>query len=1075
MRMLAAALASSLLLPTYLAAPAAPSAGPPAVAAAGEVVIGEITNGGPAGGADAFFELHNRSERAVSLRGWSVYRCDEDGLRAKRSLPEVLLDDVVIAPDARFTAAQMSAALPAAADAVFSQTVSTRGFGLVLIAPDGSVADSVAAYPSGPSPALSECGTADVPVTLAWALNESWQRDPSGRWVRAAATPGAPFATTPRRAVPPVKIVEIAPAGPDGRGDDIVELMNAGTRPVSLAGWRLYRCTALGEASDETLQHTFPDGALLRPGARVLVGGPEFRGEAEVRTSPSLADLVSGVMLTTAEGVRVDGVTVSAQHDTACQSGQDRLDGILDHRTGESWQLTDGGEWVVAPRTPGDANATRDQRLVAGELAYPSGGGVAISEFATDPPLPGGRARHAYVELGNYGSAREDISGWRLIACGPDGFRSVEDLAVVPPETALAPGETWRAALAGTVEAMEAESVFTAAFAIEGAGVWVEDAFGRRVDSVGVYHRNEMDESVERRSPCTKGLALATFAVDRLRGETYQRAAFTGDDATDFVPAPATPGRIDRRPAVEAAALLGVAGTAALDVTARATALVEARSAAAVLRSDLVPVRTARAGATPEPLRARATANEQEVSIDAPAARDDGYGLPYLRLSIEVPPGGGEIAWSGRVVGRTAAAMSVWNPASGQWRFLDGAEGDRTAVGPEARSSVVLSGRVDAAEVVAGSADLLIQVVPRPSAVGAAAGLAEPADYDVALAHITDTQYLSESYPEVYAAEVAWITGNAVARKIGFAVHTGDLIQSWVDPDQREERARREFAIASDMQAELDRSVPNSVLPGNHDNKRGLTNELFNEYFGPHRYAESPWFGESIAPGDNRAGWSSFEAAGARFVVISLPYGYGETEVAWAEQVVADHPDANIVIATHEHVTPKGHGGPAARSNSSRWLSSGDLLWDRIVAPHRNVVLVLSGHFHGVGAIVTEDAGGIPGHTVVEAVADYQEFRTPTGERATGFQRLLQIDLGGGTLAVDTFSVPLAAAASHPYDYVQFVPDNGTEGIHSNERPWNVLERGLQNRYTEQDDAFAVPLTLQFPKAVETDAVTVRR
>jgi hypothetical protein len=1073
--MLAAAVASSLLLSSFVA-PAGAAADVPPVASSGDVVISEITNGGRSGGADAFFELHNTSAKRLSLRGWSVYRCDEDGLRAKSSVPEVILDDVVLAPGGRFTAAQMSAALPVEPDAVFSRTVSTRGFGLVLIAPDASVSDSFAAYPSTESPGLSECGPADVPAALAWALGESWQRDTSGEWVRSSATPGAPFVAPARALRPPrVRIVEIAPAGAAGSGDDIVELQNTGTVPVPLDGWRLYRCTALGEASAETLQHTFADGTVLAPGDRLLVGGPDFPGDPDVRTSPSLADLVSGVLLTTGDGARVDGVSVSAQYDTACQSGAGRLDGILDYRTGESWQLTDEGVWVVAARTPLQTNAEQQRRPAVNDFSY-AGADVAISEVATDPELPAGHVRHAYVELGNYGSATVDLSGWKVIGCRADGFRALTDLAVVPAGTTIAPGATWTAALAGTAAARTADVVFTTPFPTSGGGVWVEDAAGRRMDSVGVFHRNEMDESVERRSPCTKGLGLATFAVDRLRGETYQRAGFTGDDATDFVAAEATPDRIDRRLPVDTAALLSIAGVASPQMTRAAAPLSEARSARARPSPEGEPavVLSAVAGSAPEPLRAQRGVEETEVTGEVLTARDDGYDLPYLRMTVRVPATGGEIVWSGRVVGRTAVAMSVWDPSADRWRGVDQGQGGSTAPDGDAEATVDLTGLVRPGEVVNGSAEILVQVVPR-TVTADAGGIADPADYDVALAHITDTQYLSESYPEVYAAEVAWITRNAAERKIGFAVHTGDLIQSWVDPDQREDRARREFGVASVMQAALDARVPNSVLPGNHDNKRGLTNELFNEYFGPDRYAGRNWFGGSITPNDNRASWSWFEAAGARFVVVSLPYAYGEEEVRWAESVVAEHTDANVVIATHEHVTPKGHGGPAARSNSSRWVSHADLLWDRVIAPHRNVVLVLSGHFHGVGALVTEDAGGIPGHTVVEAVADYQEFRTPTGERATGFQRLLQLDLAGGALAVDTFSVPLSAAASHPYDYVQFVPDNGTEGIHSNERPWNVLGRGLQNRYTEEDDAFEVPLTLQFAKAVETDALTLRQ
>jgi hypothetical protein len=339
---------------------------------------------------------------------------------------------------------------------------------------------------------------------------------------------------------------------------------------------------------------------------------------------------------------------------------------------------------------------------------------------------------------------------------------------------------------------------------------------------------------------------------------------------------------------------------------------------------------------------------------------------------------------------------------------------------------------------------------------------------------LTDTQYYSEAYPEVYAAQVAWIAANAGDRRIAFAAHTGDLVQNWIDPDQSEDRARFEFERASRFQAVLDDAgIPNSVLPGNHDSKRGVTYDLFNEYFPPSRYADRDWFGGSIAPDDNRAGYATFRAAGAAFLVVTLPYAYGEEEVAWAENVVRQHPDHNVVVATHEHLTPKTREAAAARSNSSRWLSQADLLWDRLIAPHRNVVLVLSGHFHGLGAIVTEDAGGIPGHTVVEALADYQEFRTHSGERATGFQRMLQFDLGGGRLAVDTLSVPLGAVSSHPYDYRQFVPDDGDSRTGSNERPWNIVADGLQHRYTEADDAFTVDLALQHAKAVETDGVWV--
>ncbi|MEO5920972.1 MAG: hypothetical protein ABIQ01_07500, partial [Pseudolysinimonas sp.] len=284
--------------------------------------------------------------------------------------------------------------------------------------------------------------------------------------------------------------------------------------------------------------------------------------------------------------------------------------------------------------------------------------------------------------------------------------------------------------------------------------------------------------------------------------------------------------------------------------------------------------------------------------------------------------------------------------------------------------------------------------------------------------------------------------------------------------------ARREFETASAIQAILDDvGVPNSVLPGNHDSKRGVDRSLFNDYFPVSRYAGQPWFGGSIAPDDNSANYSTFERAGARVLMLSLPYAYGETEIAWASDVVTSHPDYNVVISTHEYVTAKTVEVAAGHSVNSRWVSHGGQLWDEVIAPNRNVVLVLAGHFHGVGQIVNVDAGGISGHTVVEMLADYQEFRTHTGERGTGFQRLLQIDLASGTVAVDTFSARLDAAASFPYDYRQFVPDNGMPSTLSNERPWAIVEAGLQNRYTAEDDEFTAQVSFQYEKSVQTGGV----
>lgn len=1055
------------------------------------VLLSEFANGGARSEADSFFELRNYGDEPVDLTGWNVYRCNEHGLRRGAANPELDLHGVVLEPGQTFTVARIGAALAGgvAADASISNALPAAGFGLDLVDADGRRVDAVGVFPNAPWPMLSECTNGrNLPNVLDYAAGESWQRvdttgDPAADYVIAGSTPGA--ANAERSDVHPdlssgVRIDEFAPYGDGGGGDDFVELRNTGNRAVDLRGWRLYRCTAAGRLTSDSLQWT-GDGARLDPGARFVIGGPGFDGHTDARTSVSLADAGSGVLLRDDEGRLVDRVAAYPYADSACQNGDDKLPAVLDAAADESYQRVgtsgvDAEDFVIAPRTPGARNARVQDAVFGAPFEYADAGGVAVSELATDPSvdgMPDGSVQRNYIELGNYGDRPADLSGWRLLRCTADGRRDPQPLVTIERGTVLEPDATFVAALENTAAAAGADAVYTAPLDFLGTGVWVEDARGARIDSVGVYQANEMDRLNEAASACTKGLSLTTYEPDRLLGETYLRSRFTGSDADDFVVDEATPGRLD---AAEWRDRTLAAPAALRPVELRVETRTAARVTAAAWRAErdferaepVTGVIEAAAGVVEGALTAFSAPDERPLSADelsAPVA-DDRWGHPYQRIVLDASgmQAGDELHWSGTTTGRNEVQLSVWDPAAQGWRRLDAGMG--------AGGRVQLAGELREGELDDGRVTVLVQNGPRTQPTLHAepdGAFAAPSDYDFALTHLTDTQYLSETYPEVYTGMASWIVANADARKIAFVSHTGDLVQNWVDPDQNTVRAEREFERASAIQGILDDAgVPNSVLPGNHDNKRGLDPSLFNAWFGPERYADTAWYGGSIAPDDNSANYSTFERDGARFLMLSLPYAYGEREIRWAEQVVSAHPEHNVVLSTHEHLTPKDRIEPARRSDSSRWVSRASELWKRVVAPNRNVIAVLCGHFHGVGQIVTEDAGGIPGHDVVELLADYQEFRTHTGERATGFQRLLQVDLAGGTIAVDTFSTRLNSTSSAEYDYEQFMPDNGMAEASSNARPWRIVEHGLQERYTAADDEFTAQVNFQHRKQVAT-------
>lgn len=318
----------------------------------------------------------------------------------------------------------------------------------------------------------------------------------------------------------------------------------------------------------------------------------------------------------------------------------------------------------------------------------------------------------------------------------------------------------------------------------------------------------------------------------------------------------------------------------------------------------------------------------------------------------------------------------------------------------------------------------LATVVPAHATTPAPDGrFADPATYDVAIAHITDTQYLARCangsgiLPTIRNRCQAindgisqWIVNQATARKIAYTVHTGDLIDSYWGAMPN--LARGEMTHASQALDVLDRAgMPYGVVPGNHDTRYGKEPSIFNATFGPQRFARQTGYQGPWRTGDNSNHVDTFSAGGADFAVVSLGYGVDEADIAWANAEIAKRPRHNVIIATHAYLTPSmapdGRGGGASADYQAV---------RRVVDAHRNVFLVLSGHEHGVATNVRTDAG-TPGHRVVELMADYQSYSAGwDGPGHAGFLRLLQLDVKHGRLTVDTYSPSLDSHRSRDYD-----------------------------------------------------------
>ena len=417
---------------------------------------------------------------------------------------------------------------------------------------------------------------------------------------------------------------------------------------------------------------------------------------------------------------------------------------------------------------------------------------------------------------------------------------------------------------------------------------------------------------------------------------------------------------------------------------------------------------------------APATGAGTPVDLSSVAASDDQYvdsaptsDEPFQRYDVRVSKVRGaktvSLSWEGKVAADRVAVLSVWNVETQEWTEVASARGtdgaDTTLVG-RTRLGPTIDG--DVVHLLVEARDPFDEVPSTPDEA-----FENPDDYSFSIAWITDTQYLSQGgaagearYGDAYAAMTQWVADNAADRKIVYSAHTGDVINNWQVTGRNEPLARSEYVFASGKMATLDAAVPNGVTPGNHDNKTGSNNDLFNEFFPPDAFdaAEAVvstgedgegYYGGPWQTGDNHNHYDLVEAGGVKLLFLYLGYGVKPEEVAWANQVLAEHRDRKAVVLTHSYLEPSnapdGRGGELTSDD-------GQTIFDDVVLPNPNVFLTLSGHTHGVGLNIKRDVGA-KGHVVVEMLANQQFYELlDDGERRVGHLRLLQVDLTRGRI-----------------------------------------------------------------------------
>lgn len=383
-----------------------------------------------------------------------------------------------------------------------------------------------------------------------------------------------------------------------------------------------------------------------------------------------------------------------------------------------------------------------------------------------------------------------------------------------------------------------------------------------------------------------------------------------------------------------------------------------------------------------EPPRQKVPANEHSLTkeeLSQMSSLDGQYyttdateAFPYQRFEIKLDSSVKaedevEIKWQGASLEGRKVSLYAWNNVKQAWDLLDyfvaGQEDFKLA-------ATVLAGDYNDN----GSIHVLVQDEMPVSD--------DP--YDFTFVWMSDTQYYSESYPDIYTGNTQWIVDNKEKMDIRYIIHTGDIV------DEADKAYQWEAANEA-MKTIEDAKIPYGVLAGNHDVDHQTGDyQYYWQHYGEDRFKDMETYGGSYQ--NNRGHYDLISAGGLNFIIVYMGWNIGDAEIDWVNEVVQAHPDRKAILAFHEYLLVSNNRAPIA-----------DEIYERVVVPNKNVFATLSGHYHDAETLIDEiddDGDGVADRKVYQMLADYQGAEMG----GLGYIRLMQFDLANNKIHMKTYS-----------------------------------------------------------------------
>ena len=306
----------------------------------------------------------------------------------------------------------------------------------------------------------------------------------------------------------------------------------------------------------------------------------------------------------------------------------------------------------------------------------------------------------------------------------------------------------------------------------------------------------------------------------------------------------------------------------------------------------------------------------------------------------------------------------------------------------------------------------------------------EEEDYSVVV--IPDQQVLSRYKPDKLNGLYQWIADNAETENIKYVLNLGDLADSGVKEEVLKaniEASKNAYDIIAA------KNIPMALVPGNHDynENTGYRNtEVLNSYFNTTNGYGTNENITYMTEGEVENSYHTFTANEGtmfeqKYLIVALEYGARDSVIAWADKVIQEHADYQVIVMTHGYLNYDGtllnSATRHAASHSSYLKTEGeeapndaDALWTKLISKHGNIIMVLSGHI-GTDDVVVRTDKGVNGNDVVQMLVDGQHRDAENGCQGVGLLGLMRFDGTSGEMTFKYFS-PLQGEDGNTMKYL---------------------------------------------------------